>query len=77
MLEYYEKNIKKEGDKLVVLFGASKEKETDSSLKKIEEKASMVFLIQAKHFRAKPVYEIAEYVGYSQSPSKFRNSALT
>jgi hypothetical protein len=39
----------------MVLFGSSKEKETLSSLKAIEEKASMIFFIQANHFRAKPV----------------------
>lgn len=36
MLEYYTKNIKKQGEKLIVLFGSSKEKNTASSLKRLE-----------------------------------------
>ena len=76
MLEYYERNIKKKGDSLVVLYGASKQKETNSALAKLEEKAEMIFMVQAKHFRAKDVYDIAEYVGFSKYPSKFRKKTL-
>ena len=45
MLEYYTKNIKKEGDKLTILFGASKKKNVMSCLKKIEEIADVIFFI--------------------------------
>jgi folylpolyglutamate synthase/dihydropteroate synthase len=71
MLEYYTKNIKKEGEKLIVLYGASKEKNSMSSLKRIEEVADIIFFIKANHFRAMPAEEVSEYVGYSKYPRKF------